>query len=180
MLNRFIAWTKKTHLLSPYQFIWPKLSFVSIVPFLRYHIKTLILRGILLLQLPFSLMIAPFLISVLYIECTDNFLFWWRSHVKTFVNKATRLCQAARLWPSNLLLKEILSGTELIIKATESFLSRAMRYRDGNIFCKVKFPNHLSSQNLTFSPFWQWRSLDLRISPSLSKDLTRIESHPVF
>lgn len=72
MVSFFI---QKQNLKLPFQFRLANLFLVSTTPLSKYHIKILILSGILSFQIILFLSIYPLLIKATYIDLTENLPF---------------------------------------------------------------------------------------------------------
>jgi hypothetical protein len=70
--------------------------------------------------------------------------------------QATKLCQMLRLLPTKPLQKDIFRGMVLKTYATKMCFFQIIAKSVGYISFRVKFSNHLSSQNLTFCPLPRW------------------------
>jgi hypothetical protein len=123
------------------------------------------------------------IIIALYIDLTINIPFCSRPHMNMSfppvslmcATLATSLNHMIRLFPTSHLQKEMFSGIILKIDTIETFLQRVIAYNDGYCYFKVRFPNHLSSQNHIFSPLLSWKW------PRLKKDsLTFMRPHLKF
>jgi hypothetical protein len=64
----------ETSLLTPFQFLFAKLSLVNTTSLCQYHIIFFIFKGILSLEIRLFLMADPFVTKARYIECTEKFL----------------------------------------------------------------------------------------------------------
>ena len=97
-----------THRRQPFHCFFTKLSVVRAKLFISYHIKILILRGILIFQMGWFFGTTCGLTRDLYIEHTVNFPCWCKDQIKislwsfswVLVIKAMSCCQAIRLLPT--------------------------------------------------------------------------------
>lgn len=116
-------------------------------------------------------------INAAYIDWEENFPFWCKLHLKVSFegfkeSPATRFTSAYQLpkfSPWRPLRKETFNGTDPSTVATVVCLYRTMLYRLGYLCWSVKFPNHLSSQNLVACPL-----LTLNIPLARKRSLTFI------
>jgi hypothetical protein len=148
----------------------------------------LIFNGILNFQIVKSRLTLLFEIKARYIDLIEKIPFWCNPQINlssmsvnlVLSTRATRLCQQLRLLPTMPLWKDIFRGTVLNTDMIEMcfflVIVKSVRY---NSFI-VKFPNYLSSQNLTFYPLHNWNRPRLRKdSLTLIKPLQKYES-PCF
>jgi hypothetical protein len=77
----------------------------------------------------------------------------------TFATNSFHLCSFS---PTNALLNVMFSGADLKTWAIYMCFFLAMLYKDEYSSLRVKFPNHLSSQNLICSPLWILKVEDSR------------------
>jgi hypothetical protein len=142
-------------------------------PRFRYHRKILIFNGNLSFQIVESSLTLLSKINAMYIELTENMPFWCSPHINlssasvnlVLATRATRLYQPLRLLPSKPLLNDIFSGMVLNMDATEMCFFLVIAKMEGYNSFRVKFPNYLSSQNLTFCPLHNWNQPRLRKTP---------------
>ena len=130
---------QKLHNLLPCQFLLTKLSLVRVTPLQRYHIKILILRGILRFQSVLCVVILLLFNMALYMDCTVKTPLLVSFHLKMSLllfsricaMRLTRLCQRFRLCPLSDLRKETLSGILSNTKAIEACFFLVILYKVG-------------------------------------------------
>jgi hypothetical protein len=96
-----------THCRQPFQCFFTKLSVVRAILFIRYHIKILILRGILIFQMGWFLGTTCGLLRALHIDHTVNFPCRCKDQIKislwsfswVMVIKAVSCCQPLDYYP---------------------------------------------------------------------------------
>ena len=153
---------QKQHFSSPFQFHFKKLSFVKITPFIKNQTKILTFRGTLSFQRALFRGIAIWFTILLYIDWTVNTPLLVRvnlieSTCSSSCTKATLVTNPfhlSSLSPTSVLRKEILRGVVLKTLAIVICFFLVMLYKDGYCDLRVKFPNHLFFQNLTWAPLW--------------------------
>ena len=135
---------QKQHLLSPFQLRWARLSLVKMTPLFRYHKNILILVVILICHKSCDTL-TPLLINAAYKDLTEKLPDECNVQIKTSLSSckftscrdATILCQSLRFRPARLRRKEMFSGTDASIFATESCFLLTMLNNAGNLSLRL-------------------------------------------
>jgi len=142
--------SQKLHLVSPFQPLFSKLSFVKTTPLFKYERKILIFKGNLVFQNKIFPEILSLLIISLYKDWVKKRPFLLNRETETYSfsfylvasTRETRLIQSLNLSPISALLNKILRGVVLSTFATKTFFPLAILYKYGKFKLKCSLPIH--------------------------------------